>query len=246
MPASSQPSSSASSGTIVSKLFCAMCWSKTTRLLNTAIIGPSATIVDSSWIDMLAGLSPCGILRTPPYFCAVAGSGLPSSNSVTAMLLANKRVISASPVPRNSVHSHNSTGTPHRNPVRKDLCRTGIGRTCLLFRATPSGWENTRASINTMPSAIPRGSFQTPRFAQRTNNCASSHHGPSSLGMLRHFTAFRCRRRAARGGLAVCFSSSARTPWPARGLPGGPSAAPPSAIARRPSARSAGGPSRRT
>src|SRR6516162_10685911 len=45
-----------------------------TRLLNTPIIGPSAAIVDSSWIDMLAGLVPIGIRKTPPGFCAKAGS----------------------------------------------------------------------------------------------------------------------------------------------------------------------------
>ena len=31
---------------------------------------------------------------------------------------------------------------------------------------------------------------QTPRFAQRMNNCAASHHGPNSEGMLRHFAPF--------------------------------------------------------
>src|SRR6516162_6071377 len=46
-----------------------------TRLLNTPIIGPSATNVASSWIDMLAGLSGEYILRMPPAFCASAGSG---------------------------------------------------------------------------------------------------------------------------------------------------------------------------
>src|SRR5690242_20645769 len=59
VPASSQLQLVAKSGLIVSKLFCAICWSNRTRLLKIAIIGPSATIVDSSWIDMLAGLSPC-------------------------------------------------------------------------------------------------------------------------------------------------------------------------------------------
>src|SRR6266446_6710258 len=45
-----------------------------TRLLNTPIIGPSVAIVDSSWIDMLAGLVPSGIRRMPPDFCATAGA----------------------------------------------------------------------------------------------------------------------------------------------------------------------------
>src|SRR5206468_7876930 len=65
LPSSLQAQLSARSGTIVDRLFCAMCWSNMTKLLNTAIIGPSETIVDSSWIDMLAGLSPCGMRRMP-------------------------------------------------------------------------------------------------------------------------------------------------------------------------------------
>jgi hypothetical protein len=50
-------------------------------LLNTAIIGPSETIVDSSWIDMLAGLSPWGILSMPPDFCATADAEIKVSAS---------------------------------------------------------------------------------------------------------------------------------------------------------------------
>src|SRR4029077_16341704 len=71
-PCSLPDHSAARSGTIVSSRFCGMCWSNITRLLNTAIIGPSETIVDSSWIDMLAGLSPWGIFKMPPGFCATA------------------------------------------------------------------------------------------------------------------------------------------------------------------------------
>src|ERR687883_584262 len=33
-----------------------------------------AVIVDSSWIDMLAGLAKSSICRTPPDFCAAAGA----------------------------------------------------------------------------------------------------------------------------------------------------------------------------
>src|SRR5437764_9695180 len=54
-----------------------------TRLLNTPIIGPNVDIVDSSWIDMLAGLSRCGTRRTPPAFCAQA-AGRPGRASSTA------------------------------------------------------------------------------------------------------------------------------------------------------------------
>ena len=44
-----------------------------TRLLKTPIIGPSTAIVDSSWIDMLAGLVISGIRNVPPGFWASAG-----------------------------------------------------------------------------------------------------------------------------------------------------------------------------
>ena len=44
-----------------------------TRLLNTPIIGPSTAIVDSSWIDMLAGLVINGIRNVPPVSARSAG-----------------------------------------------------------------------------------------------------------------------------------------------------------------------------
>src|SRR6202023_580859 len=62
----------ARSGTTVSRLDFATCWSYMTRLLKTPIIGCNAARVDSSRIDMLAGLSKCDSLRTPPGFCASA------------------------------------------------------------------------------------------------------------------------------------------------------------------------------
>src|SRR5205823_5292004 len=64
----------ARSGTIEFRLFCGTCWSNMTRLLNTPIIGPSVAIVDSSWIDILAGLVPIDILKMPPDFSARAGA----------------------------------------------------------------------------------------------------------------------------------------------------------------------------
>src|SRR6266851_333113 len=65
VPSSFHDQPVARSGTIDSRLFCFTCWSNMTRLLNTPIIGPSANTVDSSWIDMLAGLSGLYILRMP-------------------------------------------------------------------------------------------------------------------------------------------------------------------------------------
>src|ERR671939_118251 len=49
--ASSHDHSVARSGRIVSLLDCGTCWSYSRRLLNTPIIGMTAEIVDSSWID---------------------------------------------------------------------------------------------------------------------------------------------------------------------------------------------------
>ena len=64
-----------------------------TRLLKTAIIGPSDTIVDSSWIDMLAGLSPWGILRMPPGFCATAAPEPATSTSPTSIAAHSSGII---------------------------------------------------------------------------------------------------------------------------------------------------------
>jgi hypothetical protein len=64
-----------------------------TRLLNTPIIGPNAEIVDSSWIDMLAGLSRCGSLRVPPGFCAWATGASDSTASRTAVAAKRHRCL---------------------------------------------------------------------------------------------------------------------------------------------------------
>src|ERR1700732_3792970 len=74
VPSSFHDQPVARSGTIDVRLFCLTCWSNITRLLNTPIIGRSETIVASSWIDMLAGLSGVNILRMPPCFWANAPS----------------------------------------------------------------------------------------------------------------------------------------------------------------------------
>ncbi|WP_271565361.1 hypothetical protein [Bradyrhizobium sp. CCBAU 11386] len=49
--------------------------------MNTPIIGISATMVDVSWIDMLAGLAGLASRRMPPRFCAQAGWPAESANS---------------------------------------------------------------------------------------------------------------------------------------------------------------------
>ena len=43
--------------------------------MKTPIIGVAVDRVASSWVDMLAGLSPWGILSMPPDFRANAGAG---------------------------------------------------------------------------------------------------------------------------------------------------------------------------
>src|SRR5437899_8185318 len=74
VPSSLHDQPVARSGTTEARLFCATCWSKTTRLLNTPIIGMPTAIVDSSCIDMDAGLVKLGSCRMPPCFWAEAGA----------------------------------------------------------------------------------------------------------------------------------------------------------------------------
>src|SRR5947207_12026601 len=52
-----------------------------TRLLKTAIIGRCAKAVDSSRIDIEAGLSGLNIRRTPPGFWAWAAPAVPNTAS---------------------------------------------------------------------------------------------------------------------------------------------------------------------
>jgi hypothetical protein len=66
VPSSFQVQLVARSGTIDCGLFCATCWSNITRLLNTLIVGRLAASVDSSSIDIEAGLSKWPACSTPP------------------------------------------------------------------------------------------------------------------------------------------------------------------------------------
>src|SRR6266567_4239159 len=98
VPSSLHDQPVARSGTIDSMLFCATCWSKTTRLLKTPIIGRSAAGVDSSCSDMLAGLSKWESCRMPPAFWAIAGliTVNPSDSPTAAGKRCMARVISPS------------------------------------------------------------------------------------------------------------------------------------------------------
>src|SRR6516225_4668230 len=81
VPSSFQAQPVARSGTIERRLFCGMCWSNMTRLLNTPDIGRLTACVDSSSIDMLAGLSKCPIFRIPPCLWAAAIFALDAASS---------------------------------------------------------------------------------------------------------------------------------------------------------------------
>src|SRR6266567_1602812 len=66
-----------------------------TRLLNTAIIGVTAMRVASSCIDMLAGLLPIGMRKTPPGFCAKPMPPIrhiASANAATAHVRPTRRI----------------------------------------------------------------------------------------------------------------------------------------------------------
>src|SRR5436853_5279566 len=63
------------------------------RLLNTPIIGPSAAIVDSSWIDIEAGLVTNGMRRMPPDFSAAAvPAAVVASSSAAAKFVMVRRI----------------------------------------------------------------------------------------------------------------------------------------------------------
>src|SRR4051794_30755318 len=83
LPSSLRLQLSARSGTIDERLFCGTCWSNMIRLLKTPIIGPSTAIVDSSWIDMLAGHLVRSNPNVPPNFCASAGEATERQLSAT-------------------------------------------------------------------------------------------------------------------------------------------------------------------
>src|SRR5436190_15465543 len=101
-------------------LFCATSWRYMTRLLKTAIIGCTAARVDSSRIDMLAGLSKCWILRTPPCFWAEAEPAA-SNSALAAAIPQNTRFMAippATPVFGKPFQSsrHASAEEYHRGP----------------------------------------------------------------------------------------------------------------------------------
>ena len=81
----------------MSSVFFSLCWSNSTRLLNTGINTVTAARVTSSWIDIEAGLAKSGILRTPPDFCASAKwlPGQSASAVATAAAILHERLIIA-------------------------------------------------------------------------------------------------------------------------------------------------------
>src|ERR1700738_1721165 len=93
VPSSFQAQLVARSGTIDLNVFCGTSCLNITRLLNTPIIGRLTASVDSSSIDMLAGLSKWPILRIPPDFCADAIHGDNSTSAPAAASTQRSRII---------------------------------------------------------------------------------------------------------------------------------------------------------
>src|SRR5437879_13381213 len=75
-----------------------------TRLLKTPIIGPSAAIVDSSWIDIEAGLVTNGMRRMPPGFSATAVPAAVVARSSAAAKFVMVRRIADPPNPSPDRH----------------------------------------------------------------------------------------------------------------------------------------------
>src|SRR6202158_3080507 len=124
LASSLQAHSVARSGTIVSGLFCATCWSYITRLLKTPIIGRNAAPVASSCSDMLAGLSKNEILRMPPDFCADALVAAPSasSNGLTTTSPSKVRFMTVLPLFRSPRAARGQARTqPLRLPVEPEI-----------------------------------------------------------------------------------------------------------------------------
>src|SRR5437764_13509542 len=74
------------------------------RLLKTPIIGPRVAIVDSSWIDIEAGLVTHGMRRMPPDFSAAAvPAPMVASTSAAAKVVMIRRIAS---LPIHSLDRH--------------------------------------------------------------------------------------------------------------------------------------------
>src|SRR5439155_1042198 len=83
LPSSLHDQLVARSGMTDCRLVCATSCLYMTRLLKTCIAGCNAARVDSSRIDIEAGLSKCERRRTPPDFCADTGPPAPSAITIT-------------------------------------------------------------------------------------------------------------------------------------------------------------------
>src|SRR4029077_9677440 len=91
VPSSLPDQLNAHSGTIDCRLFCGTSCLYITRLLNTPIIGRLAAAVASSCTDMLAGLSKCDILATPPCFWADAAPATEIATSSAPAAVSTRR-----------------------------------------------------------------------------------------------------------------------------------------------------------
>ena len=121
VPSSFHDQPVARSGITDCMLVCATSCLYMTRSLNTPITGRSAATVDSSRIDMLAGLSKCESLRVPLCFWANAGS---ADMAISNPLLEQARKRLASPRSTSLNRWSPSQLDPWRN-LRPNLATTG-------------------------------------------------------------------------------------------------------------------------
>src|SRR5438477_4196032 len=103
-------------------LFCATSWRYMTRLLKTAIIGCSAARVDSSRIDMLAGLSKCDSLRMPPLFCAPAGGAAATAINSPPVAIKLRKVLAIPRLPPIACRTRHA----NRDVAGRAVCCRGL------------------------------------------------------------------------------------------------------------------------
>ena len=146
-----------------SGVFCGSSCLNMTRLLNTPIIGRLTASVDSSSIDMLAGLAKCPILSVPPACCANAAGRThgPTSSPAAA---ARPRTPSA-----DSVIAPTSRSFFRLNSTRPPVRRT---------RRTPVGLSAVRSASGAARVRAPHARSRNFRESARSGHGRQARTGP--------------------------------------------------------------------
>ena len=180
VPSSFQFQPVASSGTIVSGVFCGSSCLNMTRLLNTPIIGRLTAAVDSSSIDTLAGLAKCPIRSVPPACCASAGdsaraSVIASSSGPAAQAPSNDASLRLSSRSDDRLSGAPDMAIPHRRrgrPSGFSRFRSGaVG--CRALAATPARLSPSEGSFERAP--IPGTCMADPHAGRRDGAQRSRH-----------------------------------------------------------------------